>query len=141
MICIEDITPPPWRSLITLPCDCEGRLNNCETPHHFIIISKEKYNKKPYNHCLRAVPLTSKKDKTGKVKPWALDYGIDISIDDIDGESPLDGKPTVALIDRICAIDRREIAIPVPLEDISKVTKSKTQEITDRIFKLIEIRK
>ena len=126
---------PKCKSVVYLSKNCEGIKNSCGTDknHYFIVISKNKYNRKSKR--LRAVPITSLQNVAGDTKYFALNYGVDISKEDFNSiKNPLDGRKSVVLIDRLCAIEK-DIDIQ---EDEIFVSLDKYNEIVNAISNFVK---
>ena len=112
------------REIKSTKCDTNGKIATGSCPHHYyILISKNKYNQVAGE--VLGVPLTSKETN------FSLNYGIDITNEDIDGDFVLTKEKTFVLCDRPCRVsksDLKEMSF-----DGSRVSDPFFKRIVDRV--------
>ena len=108
-------------------CDCEGKRSPANG-HFFIILSKHGYNVKS-NYVL-GVPLTS-----AKKNYFVLNYGINITNDDVEGNVSPFIKQTFVYCDRICRISKEDIIIG---QEEIRVTGNKWEEMLSNLIAFLK---
>lgn len=112
---------PEKREIVSADCGTDGKKVLGVNPHSFIILTKKEYNKKCSN--VSGIALTSKKNY------YSLNYGINLTDDDIEGDFRL-RKETFILADRPCRIDKESLQIPY---NDGRITEEKCNKIIDTL--------
>lgn len=119
-------------------CDLNGKIEErAGCPHHFyIVLTSKKYNLTSREHVL-AVPITS------EIGLESLNYGINLTNEDIEGPFKLDKEPSFVLYDRICRLklskdlklNHKKECIP---KECTKVSKGMINRIKDWVSLFIK---
>jgi len=124
---------PTHREIIWANCCTEGKeIGNRKgiPPHMFVVLTKKPYNETSSH--FSALPITSKKE--GKHQQYILDYGINITQDDVDGRISnfTFDKDSFILCDRPSRIDKKDLSINQA--HTSRVRDGFFENLTSEIF-------
>lgn len=117
------------KAIIWFNCCTNGknRGNRKNIPEHmFIILTKKSYNDRSCSVC--GIPITSEKDK---YQHHTLNYGVNITNDDIDGENFSFTKESFILCDRPTRLDKKDLS--VNQKHICRVKKEKFENIVSQL--------
>ena len=98
--------------------------------HMFLILTKTDYNKKSDHFC--GLPITSKKE--GIYQEFLLNYGFDITNDDITGNLKFE-KPSYLLCDRPVRLHKKDLSNNQ--KNTAKMKKNKLNAPISKIFRFL----
>lgn len=124
---------PSNGEIVWFNCCTNGKpLKGRKIPNHmFLILTNTNYNHKSDHFC--GIPLTSKKENT--YQEFVINYGFDITNDDIEGNLVLD-KETYLLCDRPARLDKNDLSREQ--KNIGKIKKEKLDASINKISRFLK---